>query len=131
MELDPYINSPQQYKEVYGNTWLKQFNKDKKLRNGTTSLKQLYYKEVQSFTENNKHLIKDIHLRGYKAYHIDHKIPISLGYLHSIPPEVISHPSNLTMLWWEDNVAKRATCTIDCDNKWIQEAYLESILITK
>jgi len=131
MELNPYIHSVQQYKELYGSTWLKQFNKDKKLRDGSTSPRQLYYKQVYSFTESNKHLIKDIHLRGYRAYHIDHKIPISIGYLHSIPPEVISHPSNLVMLWWEDNVAKRANMHIDYDNRWIQESYLESISITK
>lgn len=124
MRLDPFNSTLGEYKERYGETWLKEFTKDKRVKEKKSSYKDIYYREVRYLTENSKHLIENITLRGYRTYHIDHKIPISIGYKRKIPPEVISHPSNLTMLWWEDNIEKKDNTLVDKHNKWIEERYL-------
>lgn len=41
------------------------------------------------------------------AYHLDHIVSVKYGFLNEIPPELISHHTNLQMLPWEENITKR------------------------
>lgn len=50
---------------------------------------------------------------------MDHKISVSCGYKHGIPPEVISHVSNLRYIPSKDNNKKGYQCLVDDDNQWI------------
>ena len=50
--------------------------------------------------------------RGNKSYHIDHKFSLKQGYLHNIPIEIISHPVNLELIYYKDNLVKQDKCSI-------------------
>lgn len=41
------------------------------------------------------------------AYHLDHIVPIRYCFEHYVPVKVCSHPTNLQMLNWRDNVGSR------------------------
>lgn len=127
------------YQEKYGKGWLREYNYDKNMEgdgdkkhvkskkyssNGYKSKRlwaeeDYYRQEVRELTNNNIHHILNSHKRGFKKYHIDHKISIHFGFINNIPAQQIAHPSNLQMLWWEDNIKKSAVCNVDEDNKWI------------
>lgn len=123
---NPYIHEVSDYKERYGDSWYKEFNADKRrvdkqeLGVSKESIARKEYKLlVQELTEQNKESIEGIEDRGYRTYHIDHKISIDYGYRNNIPAEDIAHPSNLHMMWWEDNVSKNSDNLIDSTNDWI------------
>ena len=40
------------------------------------------------------------------AYTLDHIISVVYGFKNNIPPEIISHISNLRMIPWKDNIVK-------------------------
>ena len=50
--------------------------------------------------------------RGHKLYHIDHKFSVKRGYLLGLPIEIITHPANLEMLYYRDNMVKSDKCSI-------------------
>lgn len=130
MELNPSVNTVEEYQEKYGKSWWRKYKSDKlryskKPKKGKPDPeKGNYYQEVSLLTEENKHLVEGIEKRGWSNFHIDHKIPVSVGFTKGIPPSVISHPSNLVMLWWEDNLEKGKGIVVDEDNRWIEEKYL-------
>lgn len=41
------------------------------------------------------------------AYQVDHIVSKAIGFKLGIPPELLSHPSNLQMLPWEENLAHK------------------------
>lgn len=82
---------------------------------------EMYKKEVWDKTNETSHLIKDVHTRGFKTFHIDHKISIYYGFKHNIPTEHIAHTSNLRMLGYKENMLKNKKCFIDDENRWIIE----------
>ena len=123
MKLSPYSNTPQDYMEVYGDDWIKEWKFDKKAIADPSQYKKRYYKEVWELTESNKEQIEGIENRGLYQEHIDHKIPISVGWKNNIPKELIAHPSNLQMMWWKDNMEKNNSITVDKENEWIAESY--------
>jgi len=57
--------------------------------------------------------------RGKYKYHLDHIYSILDGFKNNIPPNVISNPNNLQMLWWSNNISK-------LDKSWVtkQELFL-------
>jgi hypothetical protein len=58
--------------------------------------------------EINKILINPYNLkRGIKSYHIDHKFSIKQKFLLNIPIEIITHPCNLEMIYYKDNLITR------------------------
>lgn len=65
-----------------------------------------YRKKVRELTELVAHLIPGIHLRGFRGYHIDHKISIWYGFRNNFLPEQIAALSNLRMLFHKDNMLK-------------------------
>jgi len=94
--------------------------KQVKVSNKNKNIEFLAYKEkVDIITETNKDLIEGIETRGWRTYHIDHKLSIKWGFYNNIEPETIAHPDNLRMLWWQDNWNKGTICFIDDKNSWI------------
>lgn len=79
--------------------------------------KQRYHSECWRVTRSNDlSLLPNFHLRGKNgkpgAFQLDHKISISYGFLHNIPPDIIGHFCNLEMIPWESNVKKNFRCSI-------------------
>jgi hypothetical protein len=87
---------------------------------------EAYKKEVESLTELNKNLVEGIDRRSYSGFHIDHKISKRFGYDNNIPAQDLAHPSNLHMMWWEDNFLKGTDNIVDEHNAWILENRLEN-----
>jgi hypothetical protein len=81
----------------------------------------LYKQKVWELTNINCAELIDIDTRGFKTFHIDHKISVHYGFKHNIPIEHIAHTSNLRMLHYKDNMLKGKKCFIDNLNEWIIE----------
>lgn len=74
--------------------------------------KKIYYANVWILTElNDLTILKNHDKRGFKKYHLDHIYPISEGFKHNIPPEVIAHIDNLRFITKETNIKKGNTVT--------------------
>ena len=69
-----------------------------------------YKRKVMRLTEATKHLVPGVEKRGFKAYHIDHKVSIWFGFKNGIPAEKIAHIDNLRMLTAKDNMLKGRKC---------------------
>ena len=69
-----------------------------------------YYKDVWELSEKNCLEIKDIELRGIN-YHLDHIIPIYLGYCYGIGAEIIGSKENLQIIPRKDNLKKNFILT--------------------
>mgnify|MGYP003489484051 FL=1 len=55
----------------------------------------------------HKHEINPLNLkRGYRTYHLDHRIPLIEGFLQGIPVEVIAAKENLQILPAFTNMSK-------------------------
>lgn len=66
-----------------------------------------------SIYRNNYKLINPENLkRSKKGYHIDHLFSIKQGFLQNIPIEIITHPCNLQMMYYKDNIKKQDDCWI-------------------
>jgi hypothetical protein len=104
-----------------------------KLRKGKTieeiySEWELYKKKVYRMMEKNyrkyKNIINPDNLsRGKNKYHIDHKFSILEGFKNNIQVEIISHPFNLVMMYYRDNLNKKDKCSIT------KKELLEGVLI--
>lgn len=46
------------------------------------------------------------------AYHLDHKFSIIEGFKNNVKPELIGNIKNLEFIPWEENLNKRAKCSI-------------------
>lgn len=44
--------------------------------------------------------------RGYKTYHLDHKVSIFHGFKNNVPPYIIGSSVNLELIYWKDNIIK-------------------------
>lgn len=112
-------------KEKYGSE--KYNNPDKtretRIKNGTQINDEmiedfLQYKKVVTnrtitIYRNNKHLINPNNLkRSKREYHIDHLFSIKQGFLNNLPVEVITHPCNLHMIHYKENLIKQDDCWI-------------------
>lgn len=74
----------------------------------------LYRRKVIHKTEQvymaNHNIINPLSLpRGVSRYHIDHIFSIRDAFLNEVPIDVVSHISNLRMLWCVDNIQKNRT----------------------
>jgi hypothetical protein len=67
--------------------------------------KMLYYVECELKTSSIAYLINDIDKRGCD-YHLDHKYPISKGYLNGVLPSIIGGVDNLQIIHRRDNFLK-------------------------
>lgn len=69
---------------------------------------QSYYREVWRLTEQNDlSILENNNRRGYREYHLDHILPIRVGFDSGIPANEIADIRNLQFLWWKDNMNKR------------------------
>ena len=63
---------------------------------------------------NNQNLINPNNLkRSKKSYHIDHIFSIKQGFLINLPVEIVSHPCNLHMIHYKENLIKQDNCWIE------------------
>lgn len=74
--------------------------------------KFLYYYKVWSITNENTHLVKNISKRGVD-YHLDHIIPIHIGYKYNLCPTIIGSAANLRILEKRKNLSKSCNITDD------------------
>lgn len=81
---------------------------------------KIYYKMVKNLTRKNyikyKQQINPQKLKrvtnGNEGYQLDHKYSIFEGFIDSIPIEIISHPSNLELITWKENIKKSKSSSI-------------------
>ena len=86
---------------------------DDKLINDFNSYKKVAINRTINIYINNKQVINTNNLkRGRKEYHIDHLFSIKQGFLLNIPIEIITHPCNLHMIYYMDNLIKQDNCWI-------------------
>lgn len=79
-----------------------------------------YRKLVDSYTNLSYRLFKDIInpnnlKRGKKTYHLDHMYSISEGFKNGILPKIIGSYINLEIITSDDNLTKRAKCSLSID----------------
>ena len=68
---------------------------------------------MESNYKKYKHIINPKKLpRGKDKYHIDHRYSILKGFKYNIPEEILSHPFNLVMMYYKDNLIKKDKCSI-------------------
>lgn len=65
---------------------------------------RIYRKDVREHTKANRPE------RRY-GHTVDHIVPVSFGFTHDIPPELIGSAENLTMLPFRANIAKGSRIT--------------------
>ena len=112
-------------KDKYGSETYNNPNKTKETRisNGTQinddfiknflSYKKIATNRTMTMYRNNIQFINPNNLkRGIKSYHLDHKFSLKQGYLLGLPIEVITHPANLEMIHYKDNLIKQDNCSI-------------------
>lgn len=68
--------------------------------------KERYKNRCLYYTNKNKHLVPNIHLRSWDNFHLDHIVPISYGYKHNIPPSLIGSVENLQIIPRTQNLRK-------------------------
>ena len=62
---------------------------------------------------------------GRKKYNIDHIRSIRDCFIDGLPPEIVSSPANLQILWWEDNNRKRAKSLINKEELLLRYSEME------
>jgi hypothetical protein len=78
------------------------------------SYKKIVTNRTMTIYRNNMDLINPLKLkRGKTEYHIDHKFSIKQGFLLNIPIEIITHPCNLQLIHYMENLKKQDICSID------------------
>lgn len=74
---------------------------------------KLYKMKVWRETNRSKlHLLENYEKRGVYGFHLDHKFSITAGFINNVPPEIIGHICNLTMLPHSENRSKYTKCSI-------------------
>lgn len=68
----------------------------------------IYRNNIEKINPNN---LK----RGKKNYHIDHIYSIKQGYINNIPISIITHPCNLHLIDYKENLLKQDSCWITID----------------
>lgn len=75
--------------------------------------KKIVYKIMEVNYKKYKKIINPKKLkRGKKDYHIDHRFSVLEGFKNNILPYIISHPFNLEMKYYKDNLSKDYKCSI-------------------
>ena len=114
----------QDFKETFGSSWKKEWRKhcrESYQMSGDILDFFIYDEIVKKLTEEVVHLVEgyDKSKRGFKGYHIDHKISRVYGYRNGIDPKDISHVSNLRFVHHTTNGIKGVGNIVDDFNKWI------------
>ena len=131
-----YVTQTNFYKEKRKEVLLEKYGDDKfnnpdktrttRIKNGTqindeviegfSDYKTVVMNRTITIYRNNKIIINPKNLkRSKKEYHIDHLFSIKQGFLQNIPIEIITHPCNLQMIYYKDNLKKQDECWITKD----------------
>jgi len=87
---------------------------DDSLVNDFNSYKILAINRTSTIYRNNIESINPMKLkRGKTQYHIDHIYSLKQGFLNDIPLSIITHPCNLHMIHYKENLVKQDSCWID------------------
>lgn len=84
-----------------------------------TDDRQIYYSHVWYYTnKQNLKILENYDKRGHcsndtNAYHLDHIIPISYGFINNISPEIIGNINNLQFIHWRENIIKSNKVDLD------------------
>lgn len=70
-----------------------------------------YFRICRRISETNMSKIPGIEKRKNKEYDVDHIVPISYGFKHKIPVELISSAENLQVITHKENVEKSGHIT--------------------
>lgn len=121
-------NRKEKLLEIYGD---ENFNnpyktKTTRIENGTqindnlvdefNNYKIILINRTNTIYRNNKEIINpNNYKRCKKGYHLDHKYSIKQGFLNKIPIEIMSHPCNLEMIKYMDNLKKQDDCSITAE----------------
>jgi hypothetical protein len=118
----------QTLKEKYGSETYNNSDKTRKTRieNGTQisddsfdgfeNYKKIVTNRTSTIYRNNKEKINPNNLeRSPKTYHLDHLYSIKQGFLNNLPIEIITHPCNLHMINYQENLIKQDNCWITRD----------------
>lgn len=73
--------------------------------------KRAYKADCWAITEDNAANLPNIELRGFKSHHIDHIVPIHIGFKLGIPLELIGSIDNLVIIPAKDNLDKGISIT--------------------
>ena len=94
------------YRGIKYNEYLKIVDKFEKYKNDVIKVtkKQPLYK-LSNYDKRGNSGIEG-------AYHLDHKYSILEGFKNNISPNIIGDIKNLEFISWEDNIKKRAKCSI-------------------
>lgn len=75
--------------------------------------KKIVTNKTLTIYRNNKEFINPNNLnRSDKTYHIDHKFSVKQGFLSNLPIEIITHPCNLELINYKENLIKQDNCSI-------------------
>ena len=112
-------------KEKYGDDTYNNPDKTRntRIKNGTQinediiddfiKYKKLVINRTITVYRNNQNIINPNNLkRSKKSYHIDHLFSIKQGYINNVPIEILSHPCNLHMIYYKENLIKQDNCWI-------------------
>jgi hypothetical protein len=107
---DPNYNNKQKTKE----TRIKNGNQISDVDiNDFLSYKTVVNNRTNTIYRCNESIINPLELKNSVfGYHIDHKYSIHQGYINNVPLSIITHPANLEMLWYKDNLSKKSKCSI-------------------
>lgn len=86
-----------------------------------------YSKLARFLTEGNAHLVEGIKKRGL-SYHLDHIVPIFLGFKYGIPVNLIASSDNLQVVEASINLEKRALLTEEGKALLIKWGYASKII---
>jgi hypothetical protein len=132
-----YITQTDFYKEKRKDVLLEKYNDENfnnpdktrktRIKNGTQindeivdgfiNYKKIVMNKTLTIYRNNQKIINPQNLkRSKKDYHLDHLFSIKQGFLQNIPIEIISHPCNLQMIHYKDNLKKQDECWISKDD---------------
>ena len=77
------------------------------------SYKTVAINRTSTIYRNNKEIVNPNKLkRGKKEYHLDHIYSIKQGFLNNIPLSIITHPCNLHLIHYKENLIKQDSCWI-------------------
>ena len=89
------------------------FNKRQEIINDFLDYKKIAVNRTITIYRNNENIINpEKFKRSKKDYHIDHLFSIKQGFLENLPIEIISHPCNLHMIFYMENLKKQDVCWI-------------------
>lgn len=80
---------------------------------GLRKPKKAYLESVDYFTSKNCRYVEGIEKRDFESWHLDHIVPISVGFKLGIPADLIGSVDNLRIVSKEENLSKGSKMTAE------------------